>query len=187
MDANSAVSQSKTKFKQAFEHLQEDLKKVRTGRAHPGMLDGIEVEVYGVSMPLNQAATVSTPEAQLLQITPFDPANLQAISTAIRNNKSLGMNPMDDGKVVRVPIPPLNEERRLEYVKLLGTKVEETMISLRNTRRDAMDTIDKAKKAKDIGEDDAKRLQKLIEDNLTNIKNEIDTTAKAKEQEILTI
>src|SRR5574338_59748 len=106
MNPNQIVDQAKAKFTQAVSHLSEELKKVRTGRAHPSMLDGVMVEAYGTPMPLNQVASVSAPEPQQLQVTPFDPGNLQAISTAIRDNQSLGLNPMDDGRVVRVPIPP---------------------------------------------------------------------------------
>src|SRR6185369_13085045 len=106
-------------------HFSEELKKVRTGRASAAMLDGVMVTAYGVPTPLNQVANITAPEAQLIQITPFDPSNLAAISTAIRDNPTLGMNPMDDGRVVRVPVPPLNEERRREIVKQLGTKVED--------------------------------------------------------------
>ena len=107
----------------ALEHLEEELKKVRTGRAHPDMLSGVVVEVYGTTMPLNQVATISAPEPQQLLVTPFDLANLQAVVTAIRKNEALGLNPSDDGRNVRVAIPPLTEERRREIVKSLGTTV----------------------------------------------------------------
>ncbi len=187
MTPQQLVDQAKGKFTQAVAHFQEELKKVRTGRAHAGMLDSITVEAYGTPMPLNQVASVSTPEPQLLQITPFDPNNLQAISTAIRNNESLGMNPMDDGRVVRVPVPPLNEERRREYAKILSGKVEDSMVALRNARHDAIKEIDQAKKDKDIGEDDAKRLEKQIEDAMNQAKTEIETAAKTKESEIMTV
>lgn len=187
MSPQQLVEQSRSKFNQALEHFGEELKKVRTGRAHPSMLDSLVVEAYGVSMPIIQVGQVTAPEAQLLQITPFDPGNIQAISTAIRNNPSLGMNPMDDGKVVRVPIPPLNEERRREYVKVVSGKVEDTMIAMRNIRHEAIDAIDTAKKDKDIGEDDAKRLQQQIEEAMTKAKGEVEAASKAKEQEIMTV
>lgn len=187
MEAQNAVTQAKTKFGQAVEHLKDDLKSVRTGRAHASMLDGITVEAYGTPMPLNQVATVSTPESQLLQITPFDPSNLQAIANAIRNNPNLGMNPSDDGRVVRVPVPALNEERRREYVKIVNGKVEDSMIAMRNIRRDAMDAIDTAKKAKELGEDDASRLQKQVDEAMNQAKSAVEAAAKAKEQEILTV
>ena len=187
MNPNQIVDQAKAKFQQAVDHFHDELSKMRTGRAHTGMLDGIMVTAYGTPMPLIQVANVTAPEAQLLQITPFDPANLQAISTAIRANPSLVINPMDDGRVVRVPVPPLNEERRREIVKILGGKVEDCMISLRNIRHDAMDAIDTAKKDKSVGEDDAKRLEKQVDDAMNQSKSTVDTTAKSKEKEILTV
>lgn len=181
------TKQYEGRMNQAVEHFKEELKKVRTGRAHASMLDGVMVTAYGTQMPLNQVANVTAPEAQLLQITPFDPNNLQAIASAIRDNPSLGLNPMDDGRVVRVPIPPLTEERRRELVKTLGGKVEDSMVTIRNIRHDAMDAIDKAKKDKLIGEDDAKRLEKQVEEAVAKVKADIDAAAKAKEQDIMTL
>lgn len=187
MSPNQLVDQAKAKFNQAVEHFYDELKKVRTGRAHPSMLDGLTIEAYGTQMPLIQVGSVTAPEGQLLQITPFDPSNLQAIANAIRNNPSLGMNPSDDGRVVRVPIPPLNEERRREYVKVVSGKVEEAMITMRNIRHDAIDLIDQAKKDKDIGEDDAKRLQQQVEEAMGKAKSEVEAAAKSKEAEIMTV
>lgn len=187
MNPNQIVDEAKKKFDSAVEHLKEELKKIRTGRAHASMLDSVMVEAYGTLMPLNQTATITTPEAQLLQITPFDPNNLQAISAAIRNNPSLGLNPADDGRIVRVPIPPLTEERRREIAKQLGVKIEDTQITLRNARRDAFDAIAAAKKDKQIGEDDAKRLEKQVDEVMNAVRADIDALAKAKEAEILTV
>lgn len=187
MSPTQIVNEAETKLQAAIAHFQEELKKVRTGRAHPSMLDGIVVKAYGSDMPLIQVANVTAPEAQLIQITPFDPGTLQAIASAIRDNPSLGLNPSDDGRVVRVPIPPLNEERRREYVKVVSGKLEDTMVAMRNIRRDAMDGLDAQKKDKAIGEDDAKRLQKQIEDLMAHHKTEAEALAKAKEQEILTV
>jgi len=181
------TKQYEEKMKQAVEHFAEELKKVRTGRAHVSMLDGVMVMAYGSPMPLNQVANVTAPEAQLLQITPFDPANIQAISSAIRDNPSLGLNPMDDGRLVRVPIPALNEERRRELVKTLGGKTEDCMIALRNIRHDALDAIANAKKDKSIGEDDAKRAEKQIDDAMNKAKAEVEAMAKVRETEIMTI
>src|ERR1041384_1169546 len=118
------TKQFEDKMAQAVDHFGEELKKVRTGRASASMLDGVVVTAYGTPMPLNQVANVTAPEAQLIQITPFDPNNIQAIASAIRDNPTLGLNPSDDGRVVRVPIPALTEERRREYVKVVGTKME---------------------------------------------------------------
>lgn len=187
MDSNKIVDEAKSKFAGAVEHLQNELKKLRTGRAHPSMLDGVMVEAYGQQMPLNQTATIVAPESQLLQITPFDPNNLQAIATAIRNNQSLGLNPTDDGRVVRVPIPPLTEERRRELAKQIGEKVEDCMISMRNARHDALRAADSAKKGKSMSEDDVKRVEKQIDELMLQQKQTIDKLAKDKEQELLTI
>lgn len=179
--------QIEEKMKQALAFFGEDIKKVRTGRAHASMLDGVMAVAYGSPVPLNQVANITAPEAQLLQITPFDPNNLQAIVSAIRDNPTLGLNPSDDGRVVRVPIPALTEDRRREYVKLLNGKVEDTMVRLRGIRHDAMDEIAKAKKDKAIGEDDAKRLEKQVDELMNKIRSEVEVAAKAKEAEIMTV
>src|ERR1700761_4814515 len=155
MNPNQVITDAKSKFEAAVAHYHEQLKSLRTGRASAAMLDGVMVEAYGQPMPLNQVANVSAPESQLLQITPFDPSNIQAIASAIRDNPNLGLNPSDDGRVVRVPIPALTEERRREIVKQLGGKQEDAMIALRNVRRDALDALDQSKKDKELGEDDA--------------------------------
>jgi len=187
MNPSQVVNETNKKFESAFTHFQEELKKIRTGRAHPGMLDGITVGAYGTQMPLIQVGTVTVPEPQQLQISPFDPSNLEAISTAIRENSSLGLNPMDDGRVVRVPIPPLTEERRREYVKLVASKTEDCMVSMRNARHEAMKTIDQAKKAKQIGEDDAKRLSDQVDEAMAEVKQRAEGASGNKEQEIMTL
>lgn len=187
MSPENVVDQAKQKFQQAVAHLEEELKQIRTGRAHPSMLDSVTVEAYGTTMPLNQVASISAPEAQLLQITPFDPNNLGTISKAIRENQSLGLNPMDDGKVVRVPIPALTEERRKDYVKLVGAKLEDCMVSFRNARRDGMKQIDQAKKDKAIGEDEAKRFHEHIDKHMAEYKTQAEGLARSKEAEIMTV
>jgi ribosome recycling factor len=184
MDSQQVVKDAQDKLTQAVARFRDGLKSLRTGRANAAMLDGVTVEAYGTQMPLKQAATIAVPESQLIQITPFDPNNLEAITTAIRNNTSLGLNPADDGRVVRVPIPPLNEERRRELARQVGQKQEECMIALRNIRHEALDNI---KKDKQIGEDEAKRLTQQIEDAMNKLRGEAEAAAKAKEQEILTV
>lgn len=164
-------------------YFEEELKKLRTGRAHPGMLDSVTAEAYGQQMPLIQLATISTPEPQLIQISPFDPNSLGAISAAIRENQTLGLNPMDDGKVIRVQIPPLTEERRKQIVKQLGEKVEECMIAMRNSRHDAL----KQAKSGDFSDDDKKHIQNRIDENMSEKKKQVENTAKAKEAEILKV
>lgn len=187
MNPTDVVKHLQTKLTGVKDHFADELKKLRTGRAHPSMLDGIMVIAYGSPMPMNQVATVTAPEAQLLQITPFDPSNLQAIASAIRDNQTLGLNPMDDGRVVRVPIPALTTERRQQIVKLLGEKVEEAMIGSRQARHDALDKISAMKKDKTLGEDDAKRLEKQIDEEVNKLKAEIDQLSKAKEAEIMKV
>lgn len=187
MDVQQVTNQTKDKLTTAVERFGTELKKLRTGRASSAMLDGIMVEAYGSPMPLNQLANVTAPEAQLLQITPFDPSNLQAISNAIRDNQSLGLNPNDDGRVVRIPIPPLTEERRREISKQVGAKLEDTMIVMRSVRHEAIDVIDKAKKDKDIGEDEAKRFTAQVEEAMAKAKADAEAVAKTKEQEIMTV
>ncbi|MEO5627872.1 MAG: ribosome recycling factor [Candidatus Saccharimonadales bacterium] len=187
MNPNDVVTQAKTKFDNSLKHFEEELKKLRTGRANSGMLDGVMVTAYGSPMPLNQVANVTAPDAQSLQITPFDPTNLEAISVAIRDNQSLGLNPSDDGRVVRVPIPALTEERRRDITKQVGTKLEDCMVSLRGTRHEILDTFNEAKKDKDLGEDDVKRYVAQVEDAMTQTKAKAEALAKAKEQEIMTI
>jgi ribosome recycling factor len=187
MNPGGAVSDAQTKFQQAVEAFEAGLKSLRTGRASASMLDGVMVEAYGTPMPLNQVATVTAPEAQLIQISPFDPANIQAISTAIRNNPQLGLNPADDGRIVRVPIPPLTEERRREIAKQVGERVEDALVRMRGARHEAMDLIEKTKKAKELGEDEAKRLEKQVDDAMNVHRAKIDAAAKAKEQEILSL
>lgn len=175
------------KFELAVAHFEEELKKVRTGRAHPGMLDSVRVEVYGTQMPLNQAANVTAPEAQMLLVSPFDPGNIQSITAAIRADQSLGFNPSDDGRVIRVPVPPLTEERRRLLVKQTGEKVEEARIALRNIRQDALKEVKRMKDAKELSEDDAKRSEKAIDEVIAKYNATIDEAFKAKEKDILTI
>ena len=187
MDANQVVSNAKTKFTQAVERFQDNLKTLRTGRANAAMLDGIMVEAYGTPMPLNQVATIAVPEATLIQLTPFDPNNLNAITEAIRNEQSLGLNPTDDGRLIRVPIPPLTEERRKELAKQVGQKQEECMISLRNIRHEAINTIQKAEKDKDIGKDEAQRFIGQIEEAMNKARSQAEDFAKSKEKDILSV
>ncbi|MBC7868926.1 ribosome recycling factor [Candidatus Saccharibacteria bacterium] len=175
------------KFELAIAHFEEELKKVRTGRSHPAMLDGILVEVYGQKTPLNQVANITAPEPQLLQVTPFDPSNVQLIAAAIRADQSLGFNPSDDGRIVRVSVPSLTEERRRQLVKQTGDKVEEARIALRNIRQDALKDAKRKKENKELSEDDVKRIEKGIDDDIGSYNSKIDVIFRAKEKDILTI
>ena len=187
MDTNSVLSEVRAKLAQATEYFKEELKKLRTGRAHPSMLDGVSVEAYGQPMPLKSLASISVPEPQTLQITPFDPNNLQAIADAIRNDQSLGLSPTDDGRVVRVNLPPMTTENRQDMVRLMQQKVEECMISARNARHEGLHKVEAAEKAKQIGRDELERFKKQVDEMLAGQKAEVDSLAKVKEQEIMTV
>jgi len=175
------------KFNQAIIHFEEELKKIRTGRAHPGQLEGIKAEVYGVLLPLNQVANITAPEAQMLQITPFDANNITAISTAIRADQSLGFNPSDDGHTIRVPIPALTEERRKLLVKQTSEKAEEARIALRNIRQEALKEAKRKKESKDLSENDLKLIEKDIDHNMATDNAKIDEIFLLKERDILKI
>lgn len=178
---------TKAKLAAATDHFKQELGKIRTGRAHPGMLDGISVDVYGQTMPLKAVASITAPEAQLLQLTPFDPGNLNAISEAIRSDQSLGLNPADDGRVVRIQIPPLTEENRRAMVKIVGQKVEDCLITSRQIRHEAFHKGEQAEKAKQISKDDRLRFEKQVDEQVASQKHDVEALAKAKEQEILTV
>lgn len=184
---DNIVKETSQKFQQARERFEDEAKKLRTGRAHPSMVEGVTALAYGTPMPLVQLATITTPEAQLIQISPFDPSNLSAISQAIRDNQSLGLNPSDDGHVIRLQIPPLTTERRAQIVKQLHEKLEESMIAMRNARHEARSKITQAEKDKLASKDDVARLEKQIDEAMAKVKAEIESVAKAREQEIMTL
>lgn len=171
----------------ALQHFTDEMKKIRTGRAHASMLDGIMVEAYGSLMPLNQVANVTAPEAAMLLVTPFDPGNITAITTAIRNDQGLGLNPSDDGRVVRVPVPAPTEERRKQLVKQAGEKVEEARIGLRGARQDGLKEAKRLKEDKQMGEDDLKAVEKEFDRLMQDYQSKLDTLMKDKEKDILTI
>ena len=173
----------KRKMDEVLERFDGEMKKVRTGRAHPDMLASVKVEAYGQWMPLNQVANVTIGDATMLVITPFDPTNIANIESAIRADSTLGLNPSDDGRIIRVPIPPLTEERRKEIVKTASTKVEEAKVSIRNVREDARKDI----KALELPEDARKRAEKEIDDLTKEYTDKIDSAFKAKEAEIMKI
>jgi ribosome recycling factor len=176
------IEEDRKKMEAVVARFKEEMKKVCTGRAHPDMLSGISVEVYGQYMPLNQVANVTAGDATLLVITPFDPSNIQKIVAAIRTDQSLGLNPSDDGRVIRVPIPALTEERRKEIVKNASTKVEEAKVAIRNAREDARKAI---KIAEEMGEDTKKRAEKEIDELTKEFSNKVEAEFKTKSDEIM--
>ena len=176
------VAEDRKKMEAVIERFKNEMKKVRTGRAHPDMLSGIKVEVYGQYMPLNQVANITAADATLLVITPFDPSNIQAIASAIRADQSLGLNPADDGRIIRVPIPALTEDRRKDIVKNASAKVEEAKVAIRNAREDARKAI---KNTEDMSEDIKKRAEKEIDDLTKEFNDKIEAEFKAKSEEIM--
>jgi ribosome recycling factor len=151
------------------------------------MLDNVMVEAYGQSMPLKGVASITAPEAQLLQISPFDPNNLQPIADAIRNDQSLGLTPTDDGRVVRVTLPPMTTENRQDMVKIVHQKAEEGLISARNARHEGLHKVEQAEKSRQNSRDDLDRFKKQLDELLAKQKSEVEALAKSKEQEILTV
>lgn len=166
---------------------EDDLKKIRTSRAHPSMLDGIMVETYGTKLPLNQVSNIIAVEPQLLQITPFDQNNIKTIVSAIHDDQNLGLNPSDDGRIIRVPIPQLTTERRQTIAKQLGSRVEDCRVALRNVRHDAIREAKKAKDNKQITEDDLKRAEKTLDNLMADAQTKLEATAKIKETEIMMV
>lgn len=176
-------SEYRTAMENVIARFQDEMKKVRTGRAHPDMLANVKAEVYGQFMPLHQAANITVSGATLLVVTPFDPSNIQAIAAAIRNDESLGLNPSDDGHVVRVPVPPLTEERRKEIVKNASSKVEDAKVAIRNVREDARKEL----KTAELPEDVKKRAEKSIDELTKTYTDKIDAAFKTKSAEIMAL
>lgn len=172
------------KMKTSTEHFRKDIGMLRTGRANISIFEEIKVGYYGVPTPVNQVATLKIPEPTLIVIQPYDPSMLEPLDKAIRGS-DFGFNPLNDGKVLRVPIPPLDEERRREIAKKIGRMLEDEKTALRNMRRDAKEFIEELEKEKEISEDDKfsglEQLQKLLDDTV----GKVEEMAAAKEKEIL--
>jgi ribosome recycling factor len=186
MTSEEAINNCKSKMKKAFDVFNNNLGSLRTGRANAAMLDIINVDVYGQKMSVTQLATISTPEPRLITVQVWDQNNVSLIDSAIKKS-NLGINPQIDGQLMRIPIPSLNEERRMELKKIMGGLAEKAKVSIRNIRRDANDKLKNDLKDKKIGEDEIKKLEKKIQ-NLTDIQiAELEKKFKEKEKEIMTV
>ena len=178
------IEDAQNKFKEVIDEFARDIQKFRTGRASISILDGVVVEYFGTPTPINQIATLSVPEANLIVIQPWDPKIIGEIEKAIRSS-NLDINPISDGKLIRIPVPPLDEQRRLEIIKTLKRNTEERKTSIRNTRRDFREIVRQLKDDKDISEDDEKRfyddLQKIVDEYI----QKLDDIEKSKEKHIL--
>ncbi|WP_334328516.1 ribosome recycling factor [Companilactobacillus sp. HBUAS59699] len=183
MTENSAVSKAKENMNKSIEVLRKELANIRAGKANASILNNVKVEYYGTLVPLNQVASINIPEARVLLISPYDKSALDAIEHAI-NSSDLGLNPANDGDVIRLVIPQLTGERRKEIAKQVGKEAEETRIAVRNVRRDAMDDIKKQEKNSDITEDDLHDLENQIQKVTDKAVADINQIAADKEKEI---
>lgn len=174
------------RMKKAVSALQRELGSIRAGKATPALLDGIKVDYYGSATPLNQVAGISVPEARLLVVQPWDKSLLQPIAKAIMA-ADLGLNPQDDGQVLKIPIPSLNEERRKELVKHAHKLAEESRVAIRNVRRDANDELKKAQKDGDLPEDESRRLTDQVQKLHDKYIAEIENVLKKKEAEVMEV
>lgn len=183
---DTTLQQAKTKMNKSVDAMHDDFNTIRTGRASSALFDKIKIEYYGQPTPINQVATVSIPEARLVVIQPWDKSVLDDIEKAIQKSE-LSLNPNNDGKVIRINIPPLTEERRKEYVKMAKNMAEQARVAIRNIRRDANEDLKKQEKSSDITEDDLKRgmdeIQKMTDDFI----KKIDDALEEKEKEIMEV
>ena len=183
---HEALKEAREKMDKSLVAFQNEISHIRTGRASTGLVDSIEGEVYGQKMKINELATTAVPEARMITIQPWDKSNVAMIEKAVLKSP-LEVNPSNDGNVIRVPLPELSEERRKEYVKLIGKLVEEARVSVRNIRRHEVDVIKKQQKSGDIPEDDAHKLTDAIQKVTDEFIAKIDKAFKAKEVEIMEV
>lgn len=184
MDA--VFTKAKEKMEKCLDALNRDYKAVRAGRANPAILDRVTVDYYGTPTPINQMAAISVPEPRMLMIQPWDASTLKDIEKAI-NTAEIGINPSNDGKVIRLAFPALTEERRKELVKDISKRGEEAKVAVRNVRRDAMDDIKKLKKDNEITEDDQKNGEKKLQDITDSYIKQVEEMVKKKEDAVLSI
>ena len=179
-------SKYSNKMLKTYEVFQNELSTLRTGRANAGMLDIVKVDVYGQKMPINQLATITTPEARVINIQVWDSNNVPLVDSAIKKS-DLGLNPQIDGQLIRLPIPDLSEERRMEIKKIIKTMGEKCKVAIRNIRREGNDDLKKKLKSKEISEDDEKKFEKKIQTYTDNFVKKVDEKVTIKEKEIMTI
>lgn len=178
------ISDAQDNMELAVEFVKEEFAAIRTGRANPAMFAKITAEYYGAATPLQQLASFQVPEARMVLITPYDKASMTAIEKALRDS-DLGVNPSNDGNMIRIVLPSLTEERRKDYIKLAKHKAEEARISIRNARRDAKTLLDKMVKDKEVGEDEVTRAEKQLDNTTKKHTDEVDGVLKGKEAELL--
>jgi ribosome recycling factor len=182
----SVLSEVSTKMDRAVDAFKRDLTQLRTGRATPALVENIDVDYYGSMTPLKQIASISAPDARAIMIQPWDTAAMREIEKSLQTS-DMGFNPSNDGSTITVPIPPLTQERRQEMVKLLKGKMEDGKISVRNVRRDGLESLRKLEKEKSISQDDGRRAQDQLQKTTDGHTKLIDETGSAKEAEILQV
>ena len=180
------VGQARQGMERSLQHLKDDLRKVRTGRANPALLDGIRVDYYGTPTPLSQLANLNAPDPRLIVVSPYDKGALQAIEKAIQAS-DLGLTPSNDGKLIRIPIPPLTEQRRKDLVKHVKKVAEHHKLGVREARREALAAVKELESDGDLPSDDRHRADKRIQDLTDDFVKQIDAQADQKEQEILQV
>jgi ribosome recycling factor len=181
------IKQAQQKFNDSIDHLNSELTGVRTGRASAGLVDTIKVEVYGQSMPLKSVATITTPDAKTIQIQPWDQSNLSFIEKAISENQNLGLTPNNDGRVIRVNIPPLNEETRTQLTKVCKEKAESANISMRNARHEVLNSAKADEKSNVITQDQLVKVQKDLDKLIDEYHQKIQKIVEDKEKEIMSV
>jgi len=184
--SNALAKQAREKMQKSLDNYRQELTHIRTGRASVGLLDAVEVEVYGTRMKINQLGNVTTPEPRMLVIAPWDRTQITAIEKAILASP-LNLTPSNDGHLIRIPFPPLTEERRKDLVKLVGKMAEETRVAVRNVRRHEVDTAKKMQKDGDLPEDEAHKLTDEVQKITDDFINKIDEAFNAKEAEIMEV
>ena len=180
------IQETEARMQKSLDAMEDDFKTIRTGRASPALVERVFVEYYGTPTPLNQLAVISAPEPQLLLIRPYDPSSIAAIQKGIQQ-ADLGLNPGNDGRLIRIPIPRLTEERRRDLVKMVKRRVEESKVALRNIRRDALDELRLYESEKLISEDERKRGQDDIQKTIDRFIEEVSKMGERKEQDIMEI
>jgi len=183
---NDVLRESEGKMKKSVESLRHHLATIRTGRASPALVEHLPVDAYGSSMPLNQLAGISVPEGRLIVIQPYDASTTKAIEKAIQNSE-LGINPSNDGRVIRLVIPQLTEERRRDLTKLVRSRVEESKVALRNIRREALDDLRQFEHEKLISEDEQRRAQERLQELTDRYTRDLDQIGAAKEAEVMEV
>jgi ribosome recycling factor len=187
MQVRTVVEAAGPKMEKALDHYSEAVKSLRTGRAQTAMLDGVIVQYYGVPQPLKSVAQVSAPDARSLAITPWDKGAMPAVEKAIREDQALGLNPMNDGQVIRISIPPLTEERRRDIVKALGAKTEECRIALRNIRHEVLNEVKRLEKAKEATADDVKFTETELNKKIDQFQKRLLELEAAKTNDIMEV